>query len=267
MERPPMLEHFAEELRLARARAEMSQADLAGSCNYSAAMIAKVETCERRPSLDLARRCDAILGTGGLLERIQRRIGQESVVGYFQEFAGIEQEAKALRCFQPTFIPGLLQTEPYARAVLSSSGLLTSEETEEQVATRLHRQEILSRATPPLLTAVLDETALRRPIGGPAVMRDQLLHLVKVGNTLPRVRIHVVPASAGAYAGLDGPLVIATPPLGEPVAYLEGHIHGKVIDHPEQVRHMLDVWDSIRGEALPHQRSIELIAEVAQTWS
>ncbi|WP_199736473.1 Scr1 family TA system antitoxin-like transcriptional regulator [Micromonospora sp. HM5-17] len=199
-----MLEHFAEELRLARVRAEMSQAELAEACNYSAAMIAKVETCERRPSLDLARRCDAVLGTGGLLERIQRRIGQESVVGYFQEFAGIEQEAKALRCFQPTFIPGLLQTEPYARAVLSSSGLLTSEETEEQVATRLHRQEILTRATPP---------------------------------------------------------------LGEPVAYLEGHIHGKVIDHPEQVRHMLDVWDSIRGEALPHQRSIELIAEVAQTWS
>ena len=267
MERPPMLEHFAEELRLARARAEMSQADLAGSCNYSAAMIAKVETCERRPSLDLARRCDAVLGTGGLLERIQRRIGQETVIGYFQEFAGIEQEAKALRNFEPIYVPGLLQTESYARAVFAAGGLLTPEEIDVQVATRLHRQEIPPRATPPLLTAVLDEAALRRPVGGSAVMRDQLLHLVKVGETLPRVRLHVVPSSAGAYAGMDGPFVIATPPVGEPVVYFEGHVHGQIIDRPEYVKHMIDVWDSIRGEALPHQQSIELIAEVAETWN
>ncbi|MFC6020512.1 Scr1 family TA system antitoxin-like transcriptional regulator [Plantactinospora solaniradicis] len=267
MERPAMLEHFAEELRLARTKRDMSQAELAEASNYSPAMIAKVEACERRPSLDLARRCDTIFGTDGLFERIQRKIGQETVVGYFREWAAVEQEAKALRWFEPTYVPGLLQTEAYARAVLASSGLLTPEETEQQVVTRLDRQEILTRATPPLLTFVMDESALRRAIGGPAVMREQLLHLVKVGAALPRVRIHVVPASAGAYAGLDGTFVIATPPVGEQVVYFEGHIHGQMVDRPDQVQHMLDVWDSVRGEALPHQQSIELIAEVAQTWS
>ena len=132
---------------------------------------------------------------------------------------------------------------------------------------RLDRQEILTRDKPPLLTAVVDESVLRRPIGGPVVMREQLLHLVKVGTTLSRVRIHVVPLSVGAYAGLDGPFVIATPPVGEPVVYFEGHFHGQMVDRADYVNHMIEVWESIRGEALPHQQSIELIAEVAETWS
>ncbi|AVT33317.1 XRE family transcriptional regulator [Plantactinospora sp. BC1] len=267
MERSPMLEHFAEELRLARSAAGMSQEALAEAINYSQAMVAKVENCGRRPSLDFARRCDRLFDTDGRFERIQKRISREIIVQYFREWAGVEQEAKALRWFEPAYVPGLLQTEAYARTVLSSTGLLTTEEVEQQVTARLDRQEILTRDKPPLFTVVLDESALRRPIGGPAVMREQLLHLVKVGTSLPQVRIHVVPSRVGAYAGLDGPFIIATPPVGEPVAYFEGHFHGQMVDRADYVNHMLDVWDSIRGEALPHQQSIELIAEVAETWT
>jgi len=267
MEQSPMLAHFAEELRLTRSAAGMSQAALAEAINYSPTLVAKVETCERRPSLDFARRCDAVFETGGRFERIQKKISREIVVQYFREWAGVEQEATALRGFQPLYVPGLLQTEAYARAVLSGPGLLSAEEIEQQVTARLDRQEILTRDKPPLLTAVVDESVLRRPIGGPVVMREQLLHLVKVGTTLSRVRIHVVPLSVGAYAGLDGPFVIATPPVGEPVVYFEGHFHGQMVDRADYVNHMIEVWESIRGEALPHQQSIELIAEVAETWS
>ncbi|MFE9652502.1 Scr1 family TA system antitoxin-like transcriptional regulator [Micromonospora sp. NPDC006431] len=267
MESSSMLDHFAEELRLARATSGMSQSALAEALSYSGALVAKVETSERRPSLDFARRCDTVFGADGRFERIQRRISRETVVPWFRDWAGIEAEATALRSFEPLYVPGLLQTEAYARAIHVGGGLFAPDEIEQQVATRLDRQAALTRDRPPLLTVVIDEYVLRRRIGGPEVMREQLLHLVKLGSTLPRVRIQVVPLSAGAYAGLGGPFVIATLPSGEDLVYVEGQLHGQVIDRPEYVRQMVEVWESIRGEAISQQQSLNLIAEVAETWT
>ncbi|MFI6760696.1 Scr1 family TA system antitoxin-like transcriptional regulator [Micromonospora sp. NPDC050417] len=262
-----MLEHFGEELRVARAAAEMSQQDLAEEINYSTALVGKIENGDRRPSADFARRCDTVFDTGGFFARIQRLISRDTMVAWFREWAGIEAEATALRGFEPLYVPGLLQTEAYMRAVLASSGLISEEEIAQQVFARLERQEILTREKPPLLTVVIDEFVLRRMVGGPAVMREQLQHLAKVGASLPRVRIHVVPASVGAYAGLDGPFVIATPPVGEDVVYAECQLPGQTSDRAEDVKHAVQVWESIRGEALPHQQSVELISEVAETWT
>ncbi|RQX16821.1 XRE family transcriptional regulator [Micromonospora ureilytica] len=262
-----MLEHFAEELRLARAANGMSQAALAEALSYSGALVAKVETSERRPSLDFARRCDAVFSADGRFERIQRRISREAVVPWFRDWAGIEQETTALRWFEPLYVPGLVQTEDYARAILAGAGLFAADEVEQQVTARLDRQGVLTRDRPPLLSVVVDEYVLRRHVGGPEVMREQLRHLVKVGSALPRVRIQVVPLSAGAYAGLDGPFVIATAATGEDVVFLDGQRHGQVIDRAEYVRQMVEVWESIRGEALSQQQSLDLIAEVAETWS
>ncbi|MBQ1020886.1 helix-turn-helix transcriptional regulator [Micromonospora sp. D93] len=262
-----MLEHFAEELRLARAANGMSQAALAEALSYSGALVAKVETSERRPSLDFARRCDAVFSADGRFERIQRRISREAVVPWFRDWAGIEQETTALRWFEPLYVPGLVQTEDYARAILAGAGLFAADEVEQQVTARLDRQGVLTRDRPPLLSVVVDEYVLRRHIGGPEVMREQLRHLVKLGSALPRVRIQVVPLSAGAYAGLDGPFVIATAATGEDVVFLDGQRHGQVIDRVEYVRQMVEVWESIRGEALSQQQSLDLIAEVAETWS
>ncbi|GAA2221678.1 Scr1 family TA system antitoxin-like transcriptional regulator [Micromonospora olivasterospora] len=267
MERSSMLEHFAEELRLARAANGMSQAALAEALSYSAALVTKVENCERRPSLDFARRCDIVFATDGKFERIQRRIGRETVVPWFRDWAGMEQEVTALRTFEPLCVPGLLQTEGYARAIHAGGGLFAGDEIERHVTNRLDRQALLNRERPPLLSMVIDEYVLRRRIGGPEVMREQLQHLVKLGSTLPRLRIQVVPLSAGAYPGLAGPFVIATSPQGEDVVYLEGQRHGQVIDRAEFVQQMVEVWESIRGEAVSHQQSLDLIAEVAETWT
>ncbi|MEU5721402.1 helix-turn-helix transcriptional regulator [Micromonospora sp. NPDC047738] len=267
MESSSMLDHFAEELRLARATSGMSQSALAEALSYSGALVAKVETSERRPSLDFARRCDTVFGADGRFERIQRRISRETVVPWFRDWAGIEQEATALRTFEPLCVPGLLQTEGYARAIHAGGGLFAADEIERQVATRLDRQTVLTRDRPPLLCVVMDEYVLRRRIGGPEVMGEQLQHLVKLGSVLPRVRIHVVPMSAGAYPGLAGPFVIATLPGGEDVVYLEGQRHGQVVDRTDFVQQMVEVWESIRGEALSQQQSLDLIAEMAETWT
>ncbi|WP_326560490.1 helix-turn-helix domain-containing protein [Micromonospora sp. NBC_01796] len=262
-----MLDHFGEELKLIRIAAEMSQQELAEAISYSTALVGKIENGDRRPSADFARRCDSVFNTSGLFVRIQRLISRDGMVAWFREWAGIEAEAIALRSFEPLFVPGLLQTEAYARALLAASALLAPGEIEQQVVARLERQEILTRENPPLLTVVIDEFVLRRPVGGPTVMKEQLQHLVKLGTSMPRVRIHVVPLSVGAYAGLNGPFVIATPPVGEDVVYIEGQLHGQTFDRAEDMRHAVQVWESIRGEALPHQQSLELISEVAETWT
>jgi transcriptional regulator with XRE-family HTH domain len=262
-----MLDHFGEELRVARIAAEMSQQELAEAINYSTALVGKIENGDRRPSADFARRCDSAFGTNGLFVRIQRLISRDGMVAWFREFAGLEQEATALRWFEPLFVPGLLQTEAYARALLSASDLRAEEDIAQQVAARLERQDILNAQNPPLLTVVIDQFVLRRSVGGPAVMREQLLHLVKIGTSLPRVRIHVVPLTVGAYAGLNGPFVIATPPVGEDIVYVEGPFHGQVSDRQEDVKQAVQVWESIRGEALPHQQSLELISEEAERWT
>ncbi|MGC4815213.1 helix-turn-helix domain-containing protein [Micromonospora sp. DT228] len=266
MESSSMLGHFAEELRLARAATGMSQTALAEGLSYSGALVAKVETSERRPSLDFARRCDVVFGADGRFERIQQRISRDAVVPWFRDWAGIEQEATALRWFEPLCVPGLLQTEGYARALLTGGGLFAPDEIEQQVATRLDRQGLLTRDRPPLLTAVIDEHVLRRSVGGSAVMREQIQHLVKLGSALPRVRIQVVPSTAGAYVGLGGPFVIATSRQGEDLVYLAGQRHGQVIDRVDYVRQVVEVWESIRGEALSHGQSLDLMAEVAETW-
>ncbi|MFG1882306.1 DUF5753 domain-containing protein [Micromonospora sp. NPDC049102] len=134
------------------------------------------------------------------------------------------------------------------------------------MVTRLDRQGLLTRDRPPLITSLIDEHVLRRDVGGPAVMREQIQHLVKLGSAFPRVRIQVVPTNAGAYAGLGGPFVIASSPEGEDLVYLAGQRHGQVIDRSDYVRQMVEVWESIRGEALSHGQSLDLMAEVAETW-
>ncbi|MEH1012492.1 DUF5753 domain-containing protein [Micromonospora sp. CPCC 206060] len=110
-------------------------------------------------------------------------------------------------------------------------------------------QTIMNADHPPLFTAVIDEAVLRRPVGGPAVMREQLDHLVTLVGARPRVRIHVVPYAAGAYAGLDGPFVMATLPSGDDLLFVEGPFHGRTYDGAEDVQAAIQVWESVGGTA------------------
>ncbi|TBL36297.1 XRE family transcriptional regulator [Verrucosispora sp. SN26_14.1] len=154
---------------------------------------------------------------------------------WMQEWEANERQATVLRSFQNTVVPGLLQTSAYARALFRSVGLYDEEEVEQRASARLERQAVLTRERPPQLVAVLDEHVLRRPVGGPLVMREQLRRLVKLATEQPRVRLHVVPASVGAYPGVAGAFVLATLPGGKYVAYLDDQLKGQVIDDAEDV--------------------------------
>ncbi|MEO3818848.1 DUF5753 domain-containing protein [Plantactinospora sp. B24E8] len=184
---------------------------------------------------------------------------------WFRQWAVNEQEAVELRSFELSVIPGLLQTEAYARALLTGGRLFTPEEVDQHVATRLARQEILTRDKPPLYTAVIDERVLHQPVGGPAVMREQLLHIAKLCSEHPRIRVQVVPTSVGAYAGLNGPFVMATLPSSGQLVFLDDQLDGRLVEREVDVV-AVRIWDTIRGEALSYQQSIELIVKAAESW-
>ncbi|RKR91519.1 transcriptional regulator with XRE-family HTH domain [Micromonospora pisi] len=185
---------------------------------------------------------------------------------WFVPWAQAEREATSLRWFEALVVPGLLQTEAYARAVLTDAGLMSRDAVEQRVRTRMDRRAILAGNKPPQFTAVLDEGVLRRPVGSSRVMRDQVQAIITACEE-PHVRVHVVPSTAGAYAGLNGPFVLAAGPGGRLTGYLDTQLDGQVVDSADKMEALQAAWESVRGEALPHRQSIDLMTEVAETWT
>ncbi|SCG73979.1 hypothetical protein GA0070609_4929 [Micromonospora echinaurantiaca] len=185
---------------------------------------------------------------------------------WFRPWAELEQDATSIRSYEPLLVPGLLQTERYARAVLRTGGLLPAPEVDQIVAGRLERQEILCREEPPQLVVVIDEVVLRRLVGDRAVMAEQLSHLAAMAQR-EQVQIRVIPADGPWHTGLAGPFVLARLPDGAEVAYLDNQLRGQMVTDSRDIASLSRRWESVTGEALPRRRSIALIREVAQTWT
>ncbi|GDY32202.1 helix-turn-helix domain-containing protein [Gandjariella thermophila] len=190
----------------------------------------------------------------------QRAYG-DTLSARFRTYVGFEADAKLITNFESMLIPGLLQTAEYTRAVMR--GLDVPEERiEGRVAARLARKSVLSREFPPQLVAIIDEPALRRPVGNTDIMLQQLGHLVTMA-TRPRIRVHVVPLSAGAHAGSDGPFVILDFD-NAPIVHLENRTSSLFLEDPGYVKTYRKLVMSLIDLALDQRESVELIAGVAR---
>ncbi|MBE1485297.1 helix-turn-helix domain-containing protein [Plantactinospora soyae] len=256
----PLAAFIVAEIRRGRDAAGMTQDTFGRAANFSASHVSAVENRTRALSMDFIVGADRALNTGGVYERLVITLGAPS---WLREWIEIEREAVALRSYQGAVLPGLLQTEAYARALLSS-GLLTPEQVQVQVASRLERHTILAREDPPQIVAVIDAQVVRRAVGGREVMREQLGHLLKLTAATPLVQVQVVPESVGAYLGLGGPFVLATPPTGTDVAYLDDQLRGRVVDQTADVLSLRRAWEAISGVALSAPQSHEWITEVME---
>jgi transcriptional regulator with XRE-family HTH domain len=263
---------LGNELRRARVAAGFSSQDaLAARLGFDRTVITKAETGLRPPTVDvLAAWCTAcnldeeMFGRLGTLAR--RADG--SVPAWFADWArDIEAEAQTLRWFEPLIVPGLLQTEAYTRALFVTRVGLSADDIDSLVAARLARQDVLAREAPPMLWVIVDESVLRRPIGGREVMAEQVRLLHEAAHR-PTVRIEVVPASIGAHDGLSGAFTIADLP-GQPgaAAYLEGARKGQVVTGREEVTDLMTCWDTLRSDALSRSESLTLLEEVAKSWT
>jgi transcriptional regulator with XRE-family HTH domain len=260
---------FGAELRYYRERAGLSQTELAVLVNVSHDVISKIETGDRAPAKDFPDRLDDVpeLDTRGGLARLwdnlRKGLRHRAIPGWFQPWTHFEAQATTLRWYEPLLVPGLLQTEDYARAILAVSPGGKHEDLDDQVAARIGRQAILARSDPPQLWCVVDEGVLHRSVGGPKVMHDQLEHLADLAEN-PQTTIQVIPASAGAHAGLLGGFIIADVDGSPSMVYLETAAEGQIADSPAIVAHAMLRFDALRSEALPRAASRDLIMKVAE---
>jgi len=261
---------FGAMVRFYREKAGLSRAELARQVCKSAALVEAIELGRRVATPQVTGDLEVALGTAGALTQLREEIGD--ALGYqpyplwFQEWALKEAEAATLRWFEPLLVPGLLQTEDYARAIFRTRLMTSDEEIDEQVAARLKRQAILTRDEPVALWAVLDESALRRQVGGRHVMAELVNRLAEAARQ-PNVVIEVVPASVGAYLGLLGAFALADFKNAPTVGYQEGAAGGQLVEAPESVMALDFTWDTIRGDTLSRAASLVLMEEVAKSWA
>jgi transcriptional regulator with XRE-family HTH domain len=266
----PLFVFFAKELRRVRLTVGLSQEALGKRVGYSAELIGKVETGERRPTAKLATACDLVFPElGGLFSRLVAEAEQEHGVypAWFANWVDAELRASVIRWWEPLLIPGLLQTAEYARALFDAWQAVDGNgETDELVAARLARQAIFDQPAPPSFWALIDEPVLRRAVGGAKVMYEQLLHLADMSER-PRVTIEVVPTDVGAHVGLLGAFAIAGYADDTPgIVYLESPDAGEVSKHPGTVAKLALMYDTLRTEALGGRASRDLIRRVAEEW-
>jgi transcriptional regulator with XRE-family HTH domain len=181
-------------------------------------------------------------------------------------YVGMEAAAKSIRAYEQQVVPGLLQTDKYAIAMIRAARLGdTDQEIDQRVRVRMARQALLTQDDPIDLWVVLDEAVLSRPVGGDDVMRDQLERLVEV-TRLPNVTLQILPFAAGAHAGMDGTFAILDFPDAEDpnVVFAENATGGLFLEKTDELRKYNSIFDTIRATALSPEESTNMIAMLAE---
>ncbi|MEU3552694.1 helix-turn-helix domain-containing protein [Streptomyces fragilis] len=256
------------QLKLLRERAGLTQRDLGDRLGYSEDLISSLERGRRTPQREFLTAADELLSAGGLLSatadevesaRAKSRVRHPA---WFRDYARLEASAVAIDFYNNHDVPGLFQTERRARALYEMRTPLLDDETiERRVASRLARQEILGHWPPPMVTAVIEEGALRRPLGGRAVHKEQLQKLLDLGRCR-NISLQVMPTERYEHAGMGGPFVLLTPKGKPQVAYVETQAHGSLLVASEEVRILAARYGTIRAQALTPHESIALIANI-----
>lgn len=256
---------FGDVLRHFRRSADLTQDGLAGHIPCDRSLVARVEAGTRVPQDSFVRRCDDVLHTGGVLIQLWGRIDWYPAVehpDWFQRRADMDAVAVAVREYQTQIIPGLLQTESYARTLFSRVASRDNSEVEERTRARLSRQQRFLSPGGPLYVVVLDESCLRNIIGKPAIMREQCEHLIAVGE-LPNVRVQVAPA-AHRLIRPNASLSLLTLPNGEGWVYSESLDHGHFSNAPALFARHGQTYDVLRADALSAPASAAWITEVSE---
>lgn len=273
------LRRLSAELRRLRADAGLTREEVSARTGINEATLYRLEVAKARPQ---ARTLVALLDLYGVTDaghraELQALAKQSDEQSWLQSFPpelpeayatyiAFEGEAQSLLNYECLFIPGLLQTEDYARAALSR-GMpnATSEEISRQVEARMNRQAVLTRDSPLRLWAIVDEAALHRPVGGAAVMAAQLEHLAQSAD-LPQVTLQALPYAVGGHPGMPGSFAIlkfADAGAGD-VVYIETQASTLFLESDADLERFAGIFEHLRALALPPDESVELIRGVAR---
>jgi transcriptional regulator with XRE-family HTH domain len=257
-----MLHVFGRQMKLFRERAGLDRVQLGSLTGYSAATIASFEQGRRIPPPKFIDKADEVLGAGGVLSASKEEVARAQYPAFFQDAARLEAQAVELHVYATQAVPGLLQSEEYARAVFAMRRPLLNEDTVEQrVAARLARQEIFSRTPMPTISFVIEETVLRRPLGGWQVMRGQLEQMMLIGQRR-NVEVQVMPTEREEHAGLAGPFTLIETTEGRRIAYVEAHKDSRLYTERKSVRAFEEQYGILRAEALTPRESLACIEKL-----
>lgn len=245
---------------LFRVAAGLTQAQLAERATVQMETIASIEQGRRTLLPDLARRLDELLATKGALETAVDNMPEVDLIpAWAERYMDLEREALALSWYDSQVIPGLLQTEAYARVVLRNRVPAFSEdEVNEQAAARLERQDILHRKHPPTISLVVWEAALLLELLPPESRAEQLRHLRSCAQ-LPGVCLQILPLNSKGHAGLDGPFTLLETPDHQQVAYSETQRGSQLVSDPNEVSILAQKYAMLRAQACSPEETLGLL--------
>lgn len=271
----PRSRRLGRELRALRDAKGMRAEDAANALNCSQSRLSRIESGEIRIRVGDLMGMLTLYGVPLSDERAKQMLDVARQIrepGWWQSlgkltqkyltYISFEDEATELSNYEPTLVPGLLQTEAYARAVISVGQETEAAIIEQRLSARLTRQHILTRDDRPLrLHAILSETALVCEVGGPDVLREQLRHIVEMSG-LPNITVQVLRFAAGAHLASHGGFAVLGFDKGNPdLGYIETLSGELFIEAPEQIRRLTTVFDHLRQQSLSPAESVKLIKE------
>ncbi|WP_137233367.1 helix-turn-helix transcriptional regulator [Streptomyces sp. BPSDS2] len=255
---------FGLQLRQARDARGWTQDELASRMGCSGTHISAVETGRRPPTPRFARSVDRALGTGEKFSRMVQAMKDLTLLEGFPEYVRYEGRAVEIRLYEVGIIPGLLQTPEYARVLADSAvrrGAITPEQADERVAFLAERQAALMRPNPPMLFVTMDESCIRRPVGGSAVMSAQLDRLMEFAE-IPNTLLQVAPYEIGEQRTFDLPVYLLTLPDRSVVAYAESQTQGHLDRESSFVLPMLTTYHQLQGASLSQTASVAKISQL-----
>jgi transcriptional regulator with XRE-family HTH domain len=263
LEQQDARETLSHALATLRKKAGKSLAQLAEDTGYERSYLNRLETGKRISKRPVMEDLDTYYETEGLLVRLWKSARNSVIADRYKLFMQYEEGAVIMHKYMQV-MPGLLQTEDYARAVLSSTPThLGPDWLEEQVALRVSRQELLRREPSPSMRVILDEYVLRRPTADPDTWIGQLTHLIDSAQR-PSIVIQVLPLSAGVHDLMGGSLSLLWQEDGTGVAYLEGNKSGDLVEDTSEVAQYRLSYDQLRDSALSPSASLHFIRQIKE---
>jgi len=250
------------QLKLRREAVGMRAAEFGEAVGYGEDLVYKIEGGKRIPRGDYLDRADEVLGAGGLLAAMKEDVAKVRYPKKVRELAKLEAQAVEIGIYESHSINGLLQTPEHARSLFKAmQPPYSPDEVERMVAARTARASLFERSPAPALSFVQEEAALRRPLGGTMVRRQQLERLLEVGN-LHNVLLQVMPLNCETHSGMDGRIELLKFADGTAVGRSDGAFNGRPTSDPKQLRILELRYGTIRAQALSPGESLTFIEQL-----
>ncbi|MFI8511740.1 Scr1 family TA system antitoxin-like transcriptional regulator [Streptomyces sp. NPDC085460] len=257
------LKAFGEVVKVFRKRAGLTQEQFAPLVGYSLPMVASIEQGRRLPSKGFVEKAEEVLDAFGVIRAAAKHLTRKAgLAKWFEEWAELEPQAVTLYTFENRLVPGLFQTPAYARTLFEKQiPAMGDDKIESNLVARMERAGILSERPETIFSFIVEEHVLRRQMGGPEVMREQIDHILRLCESR-NIDIQVMPQSRGHHSGLDGPLCLLETRENTWYAYCEGQETGQLISDSKVVSILQQRYARMRAQALSVEATVGLLREI-----